>query len=711
MTVNSPEKRKEFADPQTFVDNINQKINQLALDAAIVYWLEGDAAYAKFAADILSQWARGAYYQSPIKGPCRTGFLSIQTLGDGSYEPMPLIYDFLYDYLRENSYETKWYETVFDKIAHTMTFRGFWNNNWFAAQSPALVFSALALEDKQKRDYYLSFVLERDTINGGCGHLSLPSVVKELLTPDGHWKEPGGYHNYPISSLLIAGLALENNGYPVFKLHPELLDASYVMLKYSFPNLMAPSFGDTGPSSQSPLCLEIGIRMAQRYSNNIADELISGIKLLQEQKGYRREKSDYLGLLCYLPEIKSEKSNTYTWPRSGSLDFAKAFLQRNGTDKKNGLMYVVQGASYNHNHANGMSVELYGLGSVMGPDPGNGLTYEDPLHVGYYTQWAAHNTVIAGGRSTSIPQFKGGGGTKQIGEINLKAMEPLAGNEAISTDLSFTITGYIDKATGANQERTLSIIRTSSSHGYYLDLYRSDHSESNTYIYHNIGEGVKLLNSSNQPILLESAELPLSGQPYDPPGMRYIQSIYGTGNYVSELTALFTIDEGAQSNPKRHMKVIIPSQNDRSFFTGMAPPTKTVDPLFITKRTPTLIAHQKGEAWKRPFVAVYEPFSDQDDEVKTVEYWNTENWSTLTALKVKNKNLTEQIIFQSTDPDKKHQEQEYVFTGTFGIAQFKDGKIHELYLGNGKELSFKGISIISKIPNGSASLIIDNNHI
>ena len=33
------------------------------------------------------------------------------------------------------------------------------------------------------------------------------------------------------------------------------------------------------------------------------------------------------------------------------------------------------------------------------------------------------------------------------------------------------------------------------------------------------------------------------------------------------------------------------------------------------------------------------------------------------------------------------------------------------YLGNGKELSFKGISIISKIPNGSASLIIGNNNI
>ena len=93
--------KKEWVDPQTLVDNINGEINQLALDAAIIYWLTGKTEYAKFSADILSQWARGAYYQNPIEGPCRTGFLSIQTLGDGSYEPLPLVYDFLYDYLRE----------------------------------------------------------------------------------------------------------------------------------------------------------------------------------------------------------------------------------------------------------------------------------------------------------------------------------------------------------------------------------------------------------------------------------------------------------------------------------------------------------------------------------------------------------------------------------------------------------------------------------
>ena len=41
LTTNAPDGRKEWVDPQAFVEGINGRINQLALDAAIVYWLTG----------------------------------------------------------------------------------------------------------------------------------------------------------------------------------------------------------------------------------------------------------------------------------------------------------------------------------------------------------------------------------------------------------------------------------------------------------------------------------------------------------------------------------------------------------------------------------------------------------------------------------------------------------------------------------------------
>jgi hypothetical protein len=510
LTRNAPDGKKEWADPQTFVEGLNGKINGLALNAAIIFWLTGKQEYATFAADILNQWARGAFYQNPIIGPCRTGFLSIQTLGDARYETLTLAYDFLYDFLRQKKYETSWYESVFDKIANTMTFRGFWNNNWFAAQTPALVYAALSLENKVQKNFYLDFYLNKDTINGQCGHLALPSVISKWLTPDGHWKEPGGYHNFPISSLLTSAVALENNGYNVFGKFPALLQSSYVLLKYSFPNLSAPSIGDTGPVSQSPECLELGMLMAKKYNDPIAEQLTAAMAVMMEKKGYKRDETDYLGLLTYLPEVPKNSTVQYTWPRSGELDFAKCYLQRNGTDKETALMYLVQGATYNHNHANGMSLELYGAGTVMGIDPGKGLTYEAPMHVNYYAQWAAHNTVVSGGVSASVPYFKGGGGTKKMGQIELQAMEPRADKKAVSPYCSFTDTRYTDISTNTPQQRTLAIIRTSETAGYYIDIYRSANTTSNEYVYHNIGNDVTFLSAGRKPIPVKPAPFPIS---------------------------------------------------------------------------------------------------------------------------------------------------------------------------------------------------------
>ena len=710
LQSNKPGAAKEWVDPQSFVDKINGSINQLALDAAIIYWLTGKAEYAKFAADLLSQWAQGAYYQQPIEGPCRTGFLSIQTLGDGNHEPMPLVYDFLYDYLRKQQYNTSWYETVFEKIAHTMTFRGFWNNNWFAAQTPALVFAALSLEDHTMRDYYLDYYLNKDTINGACGHLGLPSVVKQWLTPDGHWKEPGGYHNYPVSSLLISAMAMEKNGYPVFNKHPALFKASYVMLKYSFPNFMAPSIGDTGPASQSPECLEIGLAMAKKYADPILGQLTAAMEVLIDSKGYERSSADYLGLLCYLPEIPTQSGIGYTWPRSGELDFAKCYLQRNGTDRKTGLMYLVQGATYNHNHANGMSLELYGAGKVMGIDPGKGLTYEAPLHVNYYAQWAAHNTVSAAGKSASVPFFKGGGGTKKMGQVKLAAMEPAAEKQALSPFCSFTDTRYTDISTNTQQQRTLAIIRTSITTGYYVDLFRSDNAASNEYIYHNIGNDLQLLDKNRQPIAVKPATFPISQQPFDPPGFRNIGAIGSTGKRDEGLIALFSLTENKEAPD--FMQVLFTGENGREFFSGMAPQSGTADTPYRNMPTPTIINRQEGEAWKRPFVAVYEPFSGKDHfSVDSIQREGHSPANDFTAIRIFNKDRQQQIVLHSLKPNQLQQNDDWKFRGNFAVINLIKNQLNYLYLGDGNLLSYKAYAIAASEPNSAANLVIDGNNL
>ncbi|WP_157097883.1 hypothetical protein [Niabella ginsenosidivorans] len=696
-----PDARKEWVDPQSFVEVLNGKINQLALEASVIFWLTGEQSYAAFAADILDQWAHGASQQFPVEGACRTGFLSVQSLGDGQYEAMPLIYDFLYDYLRRHHYGTSWYESVFEKIAHTMTFNGFWNNNWFAAQSPAMVFAALSLEDRSRKDFYLNFFLNKDTINGSCGHLALPSVVKKWLTPDGHWKEPGGYHNYPVSNLLIAGLAMEKNGYPIFRQFPQLLRASSVLLKYSFPDLSAPSFGDTGPASQSPECLEIGLLMATKYKDRILPQLQSAMHTLQQKKGYRREASGYMGLLCYLPETAS-CSAVYNWPRSGALDFAKCYLQRNGTGKEHGLMYAVQGATYNHNHANGMSVELYGSGMVMGVDPGKGVTYEVPVHVNYYEQWAAHNTVISGSRSASVPYFHGGGGAKNIGHITLSAMEPLADSNAISPFCSFTDTRYTDIATRAKQQRTLAIIRLSDSTGYYLDIYRSDHPQDNEYIYHNTGDTVSLLNRDRKPLELKRAAIPLCRSPFDPPGLRYIRNTLSSAT-GENITALFRLE---RNGTDQYMQVLFAGQNDRTFYAGEAPSTNTAPPVYRNRPTPAIVCRQQGEAWARPFVAIYEPFAGSGKySVDRIEMESERGDKNFTALSVYNRDGSRQLILQSADYTVLKQTAISKFEGAFGVINLVKDQPRYLYMGYGRCIEYGKYGIKMKKP-GAVNLSV-----
>ncbi len=689
MLLFNPEtNQKEWVDPQGYITDINGEINDLALDAAIVFWLTGEEKYARFAADILDQWAKGAYYQQPIVGPCRTGFLDMQTLGDAAYRSLILAYDFLQPFMRQAGYDLSAYQTVFEKIAATLAFRGFWNNNWYAAESSTMVFAALSLDDQPKRDYYLQFFLEKDTIDGGCGQLALPSTVEKWLTHDGHWKEPGGYHNYPVGNLLISALALEKNGYDIFRQFPALFRASYAMLKYSFPNLTVSAFGDTGRASQSGESLEIGLIGAVKYNQPELPEMLASMKQLIEGGRYSRERSGFLGLLCYLPEIPVA-TTTFQWPRTGTLGFARYFLQRNGTDPKTGLMVGVQGATYNHNHCNGMAMELYGAGEVLGIDAGTGPNYEHPLHRHYYSQWAAHNTVVAGGSSSSVP-FSGAAGTKRIGQIELAAMEPLPDSGAVSPDYSFTDTRYFDQSTNTSQLRTLAIVRTSPQSGYYVDIYRSDNPLRNDYVYHNLGDQLDLLDQTRQPLKTTPAQYPLVGEDY--PGFRFFSGVQKLENHSGGVVALFSASKGEAG--ERYMQVLVPGETGRTYFCAQSPKVKTAGRPYADQPQPVFTIQTAGEAWTKPFVAVFEPFAGAGQQtVKEVLALNDFCSARNTVLKVINNNQTEQVIFQGNDCSGQVVGKNFRFTGYYGVASLKNGKLETLYLGQGRELAYGDLAI------------------
>lgn len=613
LLMNPVTHKYDRVDPQSYVHDVNARINDLAYKAAVMYWLTGEENYAKLGADILNQWVNAAVHQYPIEGPGRVGFLDIQTLGDDSSYPLILAHDFLYDYLKKNNYPMENYDTVFERIAWTMVHRGYAHNNWFAAETTTLVAAALGISDEAKRKEYLEYFLDKDYVSKGCGQISLRTATKRDFTPDGHWKEPGSYHNYPVDRLLSAAMMMENNGFQVFKNYPILLQAAYVMLKYSFPDMTASAIGDSNRPKQSSTALELALKVADRYKMPVLPDLVYAAKVLESKGEFDRSKANLTGLLCYLPKLPAvDTQHIALWNRSEKLDFASCFLQRNGMDEENGLMYVLQGGTYNHNHSNGISMELYGSGTVMGIDPGKGLTYEHPLHVNYYTQWGAHNTVVAGGSSYSLNPFTGGGGLKKIGAINLVSMEPAAAQKALSENVSYTYVKYLEGFTKTNQERLMGIFRVDDEHGFYVDMYRSDHAVSNDYLYHNIGDEVKLYDFKGAPVGVKPvAAYPTVGKDY--PGLRFFTSVKKSERNIEGVHAVFTIKD--LPSYSRYMNLWMPQTADFTYYTSLAPQAMSTVKAYSNKKVPVVAIRAEKSAADVPFMVVYEPSSDKNKGV------------------------------------------------------------------------------------------------
>jgi hypothetical protein len=404
-----------------------------------------------------------------------------------------------------------------------------------------------------------------------------------------------------------------------------------------------------------------------------------------------------------MPQIPQTKAD-FHWPRTGTLEFAKYYLQRNGMDPQTGLMLGVQGASYNHNHCNGMSMELYGCGIEMGIDAGSGPNYEHQLHMNYCAQWAAHNTVVAAGISSSVP-FNGSAGPKNIGNIELAAMEPLPDQEAVSPDYSFTDTRYLDISTQSNESRTLAIIRTSPTTGYYVDIFRSDNPVSNDYVYHNIGDKVTFFNDKREPLSTIDTKYPLTGKDY--PGFRFFTNVKSLNSYTGNLIAQFLVKN--DKNEDTYLQALIAGNEGRTYYQAYSPKTKTSGKVYHDKDLPLFTIRTENEARTKPFAVIFEPYKGENgfsvEKIATEKI--NEDYASLIVLC---KGGKRQHILQANDPAKTFDSAAGNFKGYFGVASYSGNHLSALYLGKGSAISEGGYSLRSKTENGSASLKAEGNN-
>jgi len=242
-----------------------------------------------------------------------------------------------------------------------------------------------------------------------------------------------------------------------------------------------------------------------------------------------------------------------------------------------------------------------------------------------------------------------------------------------------------------------------------VDIYRSDNPRSNEYVYHNIGNSLQLLSPLRQPLKIKKASFPISKEPFDPPGFRMIQNYRSTGKISDGVIALFQIKDQAQT---RFMQAIFPGEEGREFYAANGPVSPTAPGLFKTLPTPTLICRQQGEAWTRPFITVYEPYSgDNQFTVQRVEKSNHNAPADFTSLKVTCKNGNEQLILQSLKKDELYSDQQVHFMGNFAVVALEQNKLSYLYIGNGTELSYENYALRVLDGNGAVYLSVNGNQL
>jgi hypothetical protein len=126
---------------------------------------------------------------------------------------------------------------------------------------------------------------------------------------------------------------------------------------------------------------------------------------------------------------------------------------------------------------------------------------------------------------------------------------------------------------------------------------------------------------------------------------------------------------------------------------------------------PAVVARQTGEAWTRPFVAVFEPSTSKESKsIKSIQSFEPENAENdFVGLIVENTDKSRQYIVSSGNNLKPVKYNDLEFEGTYGVISEKAGKLQYLFLGNGSMIEKAGYTILSKDNKTSAALVLKDD--
>ncbi|WP_203257110.1 heparinase II/III domain-containing protein [Hyunsoonleella ulvae] len=696
---------------------------QVALDCGTMYYITQDEKYAYMASSILYSFLKAVQQSEVSTWRGRGGWLfpydgfrEVRVIG---YR-LPLIYDFIHPYLKK---EGKAFDIIKNKKVNfpfdeaQKVFKGYANitvnygqtgSNHCVLEAPSLVYNALAMDDETEREKWLSYFLTESTENQDA----LDIMVENYKNEGDIWPETSQYLNHTTS--ILARLMLVLNKYdPTLRLgekHSNVLHALPRLDYFVYPNNEIVRWGDGHRHAHVPYEAYDDAYVVAKMDGltEIQNKFAPLINRAISKRKYKRKGVE--ALFWYDGSFDNASTNV-DLSRTDRVYHAGIVLQRNlssTNNPKDGLMCFVGGAHMVHGHAEGMNIELYGEGQVLGVDNGRNR-YGVDLHENYSRIFAAHNTVIVNGSS----QGEGGWVNLGMNKVKLISIEPEVGLEGVSPYHSFSLTSFEDDKgdkAEATQERTLALIRTSPTTGYYMDVFRSKSrlpNEYHDYLYHNIGDKLTFENKDlkfqkTPDRFMANADAPWQrNKVYRHPGWHFFEDVKTSKPYIGDVKATFHTKKLKQDDI--FMQLHIPGFESRTYTKVKAPTTFESPQPYDDKPTPTLVIRKEGEAWKNPFVVVFEPY-DEKETPSIQSVTKIEQDGLYKGLKIVSKTpsetLIQYVITQSKNEVFKSAELDLHFDGTFAVITLNaNSKLQSIYIGDGRKLVYKNEVIKTNASN------------
>lgn len=700
------------------IESVNNEILRLGRDAAFIYWLTGEDKYGRFAYDIFNTYMTGMYYRKePIdigNGHASTlaGLSTFEVIQESILSDLAAYYDFLYSYIKEkHTGKTAVFESTFKKWINLTIKNGVPHNNWNLHQANIILNVAMVLEDNSNyqdgkgRQYYINHILNESTPR----QWSVPKLMQYGYDYNtGIWNECPGYAQSVTKEFMHFIRNYDNTfDQNLLPYTPVMEKAVEVLPQYLFPNNQFTAFGDTYYGNLGTEAIRDMICMSQKYGNKDNEVLYTKMyKLLDPNAGQQSTTPKKLAPqvssfftskpLVLDKNIEKGKLNDYI-TQTFYAPNVSWFVQRNKyDDKQNGLM-ISQYASYgNHAHSNGVAMELYGKGYILGAESGIGSSYFEKPYLEYYSQFPAHNTVMVDGIS-KYPEMLSNH------PFDLLSHYPESNQkDGYYKDITYSEVYFLEPESRSDQNRLLSIVSTGETTGYYVDIFRSKKQKQgdkfHDYFYHNLGTELTIQNIKGEALDLQpNEEMAFAGGHLFALDYMWDKKSAKTNEDYQAVWKMSMPD-----NNHIYMNLWMKGQQGREVFSIKAPACKAFrsndDFPYEVNKSPylTIAARQHGEAWNKPFVSVFEPTTEKEGKsIESIHSFNPDNEQTISpdfvGLIVKSKSGRTDYIFSSVK-DENVSYNNMAANGTYAIIS-ENGKDFTLFLGNGTYIQGKGITI------------------